>query len=209
MPLNMSQYRVTVGIFNSRKISRYLKFEELPIWKWSNNLCKYDLIRYSLLFYICLCSLFFSRDSVLKITTKFCILLFLFFHIFEIVFAWLCSLLVMLSGDIEVNLGPEKKGKDCLSICHWNLDSISAYDYSKLVFLNSYNYLHKFDIICLCETYLNTHLNDGNLEISGHTLVRSDHPSNTKLGGVCLYYKYYYKYWLFKWMSNSWSYGWW
>ena len=27
------------------------------------------------------------------------------------------------------------------------------------------------------------------MEISGHTLVRSDHPSNTKRGGVCLYYK--------------------
>ena len=27
------------------------------------------------------------------------------------------------------------------------------------------------------------------MEISGYTLVRSDHPSNTKRGGVCLYYK--------------------
>ena len=53
------------------------------------------------------------------------------------------------------------------------------------------NSLHKFDIICLSETYLdsNTPLNDDNLEISGYTLVRSDHPSNTKRGGVCLYYK--------------------
>ena len=49
----------------------------------------------------------------------------------------------------------------------------------------------KFDIICLSETYLdsNTPLNDDNLEISGYMLVRSDHPSNTKRGGVCLYYK--------------------
>ena len=113
------------------------------------------------------------------------------FHIFEIVFAWLCSLLVMLSGDVEVNPGPKNKDKDCLSICHWNLNSISAYDYSKLFLLNSYNSLHKFDIICLSETYLdsNTPLNDDNLKISGYTLVRSDHPSNTKRGGVCLYYK--------------------
>ena len=27
------------------------------------------------------------------------------------------------------------------------------------------------------------------MEISGYALVRSDHPSNTKRGGVCLYYK--------------------
>ena len=27
------------------------------------------------------------------------------------------------------------------------------------------------------------------MKISSYTLVRSDHPSNTKRGGVCLYYK--------------------
>ena len=55
----------------------------------------------------------------------------------------------------------------------------------------SYNSLHKFDIICLFETYLdsNTPLHDDNLEISGYTIVRSDHPSNTKRGGAYLYHK--------------------
>ena len=101
---------------------------------------------------------FFSRDSVLRITIKFRILIFLLFHIFEIVFAWLCSLLIMLSRDVEINPGPKKKDKECLSICHGNLNSISAYDYPKLFVLNSYNSLHKFDIIYLCETYLNSKL---------------------------------------------------
>ena len=46
-------------------------------------------------------------------------------------------------------------------------------------------------IISLSEINLdsNTPLDDDNLEISGYTLVYSDHPSNTKRGGVCLYYK--------------------
>ena len=68
---------------------------------------------------------------------------------------------------------------------------MSAYDYSKLLFLNSYNSLHKCDIICLSETFVdsNTPLNDDNLQISGYTLVRSYHPFNTKRGGVCLYCK--------------------
>ena len=30
---------------------------------------------------------------------------------------------------------------------------------------------------------------DNNLEISGYTLVRSDHPSHNKRGGVCIHYK--------------------
>ena len=92
----------------------------------------------------------------------------------------------MLSGYVEVNPGPKKKEKDCLSICHGKLSSISAYDYCKLFLLNAYNSLHKFDIICLSEIYLDadTPFNDDNLEISGYTLARSDHPSNTKRGGV-------------------------
>ena len=98
----------------------------------------------------------------------------------------------MLSEDVEINPGPKKKDKECLSIFHWNLNSISAYNYSKLFLLNSYNSLHKFDILCLSETYLdsNTSLENGNLETSGYTLVHSDHPSNTKRGGVCLDSKY-------------------
>ena len=190
MPVNLAQYRVTVEIFNSQKISRKFRFEDFRIWEWS-NLFKYVSVCYSLLFYICMCSLFFSRDSVLKITIEFCILIFLLFHIFEVVFAWLCSLLVILIGDVEVNPGPKKKYKDCLSVCLWNLNSISAYDYSKLFLLNSYNSLHKFDIICLTETYLDSNipLNDNNLETSGYTLVCSDHLSNIKRGSACLYYK--------------------
>ena len=112
--LNMFQY----------VISRNLKFEEFPIWKWSNNLFKYVSVCSSLLFYICLCFLFLSRESLLKITTKFCILIFLLINIFQVVFEWLCSLLVMLWGDVEVNPGPKMKDKYCVSIRHWNFNSL-------------------------------------------------------------------------------------
>ena len=147
MSVNLAQYRVTVGILNNREISRNLRFEEFPIWKWSRNFLKYASNCSSLLFYICPSSLFLYRENVLKITTKFCILIFLWFNIFQIVLPWLCSLLVMLRGDVEVNSETKKKDKNCLSICHWSLNSISPYDYSKLFLLNSYNSLHKFDIM--------------------------------------------------------------
>ena len=186
MSVNLAQHRVIVGIFNNQKISKSLTFKMFSIWKWSNNLFKYVSIFSSLLLYICLCSLFLSRESVLKITIKFCILIFLLFSISQIVFECLCSLLVMLSGDVEVSPGSKKKDRDCLSICYWNLNSISAYGYSKLFLLNLYNLLHKFDIICLSKTYLhsNTLLEDDNRKISGYSFVRSDH-----YGGVCLYCK--------------------
>ena len=55
----------------------------------------------------------------------------------------------------------------------------------------AYIAIHKFDVICVLEIYLdsNTPPDDNNLEISGYTLVCSDHPSNNKRSGVCIYYK--------------------
>ena len=98
---------------------------------------------------------------------------------------WLCSCLIILSGDVEVNPGPKNSVSECLSICHWNLNSILLHDYSKLFLLKSYISVHKFDI-CLSKTYLDTTvpLDDENLVISGYNFTRSDHPSNTKRGGV-------------------------
>ena len=57
--------------------------------------------------------------------------------------------------------------------------------------LRAYIAVHKSDVICLSETYLNSSVasDDENLEVTGYNLVRSDHPANTKRGGVCLYYK--------------------
>ena len=51
--------------------------------------------------------------------------------------------------------------------------------------------VHKLDVICPSETYLNpeTSPDDDNLEIPGYNIIRKDHPSNTKRGGVCVYYK--------------------
>ena len=39
------------------------------------------------------------------------------------------------------------------------------------------------------ETYLDSSIDDENLEISGYYLIRSDHPSNKKCGGICINYK--------------------
>ena len=51
--------------------------------------------------------------------------------------------------------------------------------------------VYKFDIISLSETYLDSETlpDDNNLEISGYKLVRSEHPSNSRLGEVWIYYK--------------------
>ena len=104
---------------------------------------------------------------------------------------WLYSLVILLSADVELNPGPKLASTSNISICHWNLNCISAHNYTKLFLLQAYIAVHKFDIICLSETYLDssTISNDDNLVISGNNCIRSDHPSNNKYVGVCIYYK--------------------
>ena len=57
--------------------------------------------------------------------------------------------------------------------------------------LTAYNVIHKFDVICISESYLNsdTSPNDNNLNIPGYNMFRADHPSGNRRGGVCIYYK--------------------
>ena len=90
----------------------------------------------------------------------------------------------MLSADIKTNPGPTPSSGQCFSICHWNLNNITA-------LLTAYNLFHSFGIICLSETHLNseTPRNDTRLELPGYNLLHSDHPSNNKRGDVYVYYK--------------------
>ena len=101
------------------------------------------------------------------------------------------SFLIMLCGDVEINPGPKAISQLGFSVCHWNLNSIIAHNFAKIFLLKAYVAIHKFDIICLLETYLDSSIptNNDNLDIDGYNLLRSDHPSNTKRGGVCIYYK--------------------
>ena len=99
--------------------------------------------------------------------------------------------LLKLCGDIESNPGPRPNSSQSFSICHWNLNSIAAHNFSKISLLKAYNAIHTFDIICLSETYLNhdTLSDNDNLKIPGYELIRVDHPSNQKQGGICIYHK--------------------
>ena len=102
MPVNAVQYRVTVEIFNNRKLIINLR-SELPFClKLSNNLPKYDPNYISLLFYIFLCAFLFSKSYVSKISTKLYISIFLLFNILLGLLVWLYGWLIILSGDIYI-----------------------------------------------------------------------------------------------------------
>ena len=97
--------------------------------------------------------------------------------------------LLLCHGDIEINPGPKKFKKNSLFVCHWNLNSLSAHNFSKLTQLKAHISIYKHDFICLSETYLDSSILDSLLEIDGYDLIRSDHPNDIKRGGVCIYYK--------------------
>ena len=191
MPVNLIQYRGAVGTFNtrmsifqrSRKRFSFLNYVNI------NSFQSYSLSTFILFVFLFL-GLKYNGH---KISMKFFVWFLFLMGVSLNSSLWLQILLVLLSGDVEINPGPKRTPKANLSICHWNLNSISAHNYVKLSLLRAYLAFHKFDIICLSETYLNSSNSpdDETLEIPGYNLVLSDHPLNSKRGGVCIYYKNY------------------
>ena len=124
------------------------------------------------------CSSHFS----LKFSQNSAFFFFLFHNIVARVIVCLYSLLLILSGDAEINPGSLSSFQKIFPICHWNVNGISAHDYSKSFLLKAHIILHQFDIICLSETYLDSTISndDDILQTPGYTLICSDHSSNTK-----------------------------
>ena len=159
MMVNLVFWRAVIGIFNCRRSAKLS--------------CKCNLNKN-----------FFSLLEVLL----FC------WHCFESAFIFLLTLVYMFiflqcHGDIELNPGPKKLKTNNLSVCHWNLNSLSAHSFTKLTQLKAYNSIYKYDFICLSETYLDSSTPDHLIEMEGYKLIRADHPGNIKRGGVCIYYK--------------------
>ena len=160
MGISVFQWRVVTGIFNCRKLK--------TIKDLANNSTKILLTMFEVLFF-----LWHYFDKV-------CLSLLTLLYIF---------ILLKSHGDIELNPGLRKLKTNSFSVCHWNLNSLCAHNFSKLTQLKAYNSLYKYDFICLSETYLDSTTPDELIEIKGYKPVRADHPDNIKRGGVCIYYK--------------------
>ena len=73
----------------------------------------------------------------------------------------------------------------------FNNKALAAHDFLKVSLIEAFITAHNFDIICLWETFLDSTVSqhDENITINGYSLLRADHPRNSKRGGVCLYFK--------------------
>ena len=119
MTVSLFQWRAVIGIFNCRSSAM------------SYRVC--NLIKK---FFSCFEILFFCR------------------HYFESAFIILLTLIYIYSflqchGDIELNPGSRKLKINFFSICHCNLSSLPAHNFSKLTQLIAYNSIYIFHFICL------------------------------------------------------------
>ena len=97
--------------------------------------------------------------------------------------------LLILSGNVLENPSPT----DCnLKFFHWNLDSLTALDNSKISLIEACNSVFNYDLIAISDTRLDHSISNEDIQIKGFScdILRGDHPSDTRNpGGVCLYYK--------------------
>ena len=200
MLVNLNQYRATVRIFNNSFIicensctnlfdrKSYSNFTFIFFWVF------FIAVIHFIVFLLYIVSLFpeFFQASCKHVFIYLRLALYIFMTVLYLRHIWLYSILIKLSGDVEENPGPKRKPCQSFSICHWNVNSVSAYNFSKVSLLRAYIFIHEFDVICISETFLNfdTAFDDDNLKIEGYNIVRSDHPSNSRRGGVCMYYNH-------------------
>ena len=96
-------------------------------------------------------------------------------------------ILLLLYGDVHQNPGPQIN--KCLKFFHQSLNSLCVRDRIKIPLIETYDALQKFDTIPVSESILGGSMRDDEIYIEGFSrdVFHSDHPSNTKTGGVCHY----------------------
>ena len=193
MPVSIDQWRGEIGCFINRFASDFFFCSHDAIISFNNLL---PVLCFLLIVHFCIllrkCSLIWiTFCAKLRLGRARRAMSSLFYVLILICYLRWCSSLILQSGHIKTNPGPTPNSGLCFSICPWNLNSITAHNFAKLSLLTAYNLVHSFDIICLSETYLKSETppNDTHLELPGYNLFRSEHPSISKRGVVCIYFK--------------------
>ena len=126
MSVSVDQWRGEIGNFNNR-IASNLLFCTYHF----NNVYKIILPVFCFLFIVTVCVLFWKYLNTLlkqnqfqKLRLEFHKLLScLYLAISSNYLIW-CISIILLSSDTEINLGPKSSSRECLLICHWNLNDI-------------------------------------------------------------------------------------
>ena len=71
----------------------------------------------------------------------------------------------------------------------WNVNSIAKDEFQRVRLIEAHNSIFNYDLISICESNLNDSIKLPDILLNDHTLVHSKNPTNTRHGGVGLFYK--------------------
>ena len=195
MPVSLNQEHGEIGTFYNRPTSQITEMA-VSLFNILVNFTKYyldNIIKHYLYYLDSKYNFFLTLQINFHLVTlytygTFCILLYVSEKFFDKFFRKVWLTYVMWRYWIEPS--PRPDSGQSFSICHWNLSSIAAHNWSKISLWRAYNAIHNHDV-CLSETHLNHDaLSDNdNLKIPCYELIRFDHPAIQKRGGTCLYHK--------------------
>ena len=144
MPVSLSQYRGTVGMFNNAFASKR-SIRPRIYYRRKMQSCEFGLsiILFALLKVFSILIGFLKMiawQNMLKVQINEKSLIscfYLFLPCSSLYRLWLFLRLIHLSSDIEKNPGPKKDFYQTFSIGHWNLNSLVAHNFTKFSVIKS------------------------------------------------------------------------
>ena len=94
---------------------------------------------------------------------------------------WLPMFLILLSNDVHFNPGPPFQ-KDFFNFM--SVNSLTNDNFQRVRLIEAHN-----DLISICESSLKDSVELPETLLNGYTFVPANHPSNTRRGGVRLFFK--------------------
>ena len=72
---------------------------------------------------------------------------------------------------------------------NWNVNSLAKDNFQRVRLIETHNSIFNYDLISLCETSLNDSVKLPDVLLNDYTFVPSKNPTNTRHGGVGLFFK--------------------
>ena len=71
----------------------------------------------------------------------------------------------------------------------WNINSIAKDNFQRVRLIEAHNSIFNYDLNSICETNLNDSIKLPDILLNDYTFVSSQNPTNTRHGGVGLFFK--------------------
>ena len=128
----------------------------------------------------------------IAVTPVSCMLCLIVFHIgchcAKHVPHWLPIILIILSNDVHTNPGSQFKN-NFFNLMTWNVNPLAKENFQRVHLIEAHNSIFNYDLISICETSLNDSVELPETLLDDYTFVLANNPSNTRHGGVGLFYR--------------------